>query len=145
MRPATLEDVASIKQCADAAYAPYVKRIGKKPAPMTADFDTLVEHRCVYILDVDNKLCGFIVCFSKQDYFHIENIAVFPEFHGLGYGRKLMGFAETVARAQGFSRMELYTNEKMRENLTLYPRLGYEEFDRQTQDGFARVFFRKHL
>ena len=37
------------------------------------------------------------------------------------------------------------TNEKMTENLTLYPRLGYCEVARRTEDGFNRVYFQKTL
>jgi hypothetical protein len=33
----------------------------------------------------------------------------------------------------------------MHENLHLYPRLGYEEYDRRSDEGFDRVFFRKRL
>jgi len=145
IRRATSDDVIRIRSCAEKAYAPYVARIGKKPAPMVADFAALVDKKLVYVLEVRCHLRGFIVCFPNKDHFHIENVAVLPEFTGRGYGRKLIGFAETEARIQGFSRLELYTNEKMRENLTLYPKLGYEEFSRQIQGGFPRVFFRKQL
>ena len=31
----------------------------------------------------------------------------------------------------------------MTENLKLYPRLGYREVDRKTDEGFERVFFAK--
>ena len=40
-------------------------------------------------------------------------------------------------------RMDLYTNAAMRENLSLYPRLGWVETDRRTEDGFERVYFEK--
>jgi hypothetical protein len=33
----------------------------------------------------------------------------------------------------------------MTDNLGLYPRLGYEEFDRRREDGFDRVYFSKAL
>jgi len=145
IRRATNDDVVHIKHCAELAYAPYVERMGRKPAPMVADFGALVDRQSVYVLEVGCNLRGFIVCFANKNYFHIENIAVLPGFTGMGYGRQLMDFAEAEARTQGYSRLELYTNEKMRENLTLYPRLGYEQFARKTQDGFVRVFFRKHL
>lgn len=39
--------------------------------------------------------------------------------------------------------MELYTNAKMTENLTLYARLGWRETDRRTEQGFERVYFEK--
>ncbi|MBB4004609.1 hypothetical protein GGR03_003704 [Aurantimonas endophytica] len=33
----------------------------------------------------------------------------------------------------------------MYENLRIYERLGWEEYDRAEQDGFRRVFMRKRL
>ncbi len=145
IRLATKDDVVHIRCCAEKAYAPYVAKMEKKPAPMVADFAALVDRQDVFVLEVGGTFCGYIVCYGAGDHFHIENIAVLPELTGRGYGRKLVRFAEIEAQVQGFSRLELYTNEKMRENLVLYPRLGYEEFARQRQDGFARVFFRKQL
>jgi len=33
----------------------------------------------------------------------------------------------------------------MTENLSLYPALGYHQFDRRVEDGFERIYFRKTL
>jgi len=41
--------------------------------------------------------------------------------------------------------VHLYTNEKMTDNLSIYPRLGYVEVARRHEDGFDRVFFEKRL
>ena len=41
--------------------------------------------------------------------------------------------------------MYLYTHEKMTENLALYARIGYVEYDRRSQGAFSRVYLRKHL
>ena len=56
-----------------------------------------------------------------------------------------MSFAEEEALRRGLQTIELYTNVKMTENLELYPRLGYQETDRREEDGFSRVFYRKHV
>ena len=42
IRPARMTDLDGIRRCAQAAYAPYVPRIGKAPAPMLADFASLI-------------------------------------------------------------------------------------------------------
>ncbi|MEC9102228.1 MAG: GNAT family N-acetyltransferase, partial [Pseudomonadota bacterium] len=49
------------------------------------------------------------------------------------------------ARAEGLETVKLYTNVKMQANLTLYPRLGYVETARKSEDGFDRVYFEKRL
>ena len=75
----------------------------------------------------------------------IENIAVSPAAQGTGIGRRLMEFAEDQARARGISRMTLYTNEVMTENLAIYAHLGYRETSRAEQDVYRRVFMEKGL
>lgn len=146
IRKAEPADVTDIIACAHAAYEMYVERIGRKPAPMTADFAALVERGVVFIgKDATNDLCGFVVFYPRGDSVHLENVAVAPGKQGHGYGKQLVAFVEDQARDRGFDSVELYTNEKMTENQTLYPRLGYREIDRRTEDGFARIFYRKPL
>jgi hypothetical protein len=45
----------------------------------------------------------------------------------------------------GLPEVRLYTNEAMTENLDYYPRRGYRETHRATQNGYRRVFFSKIL
>ena len=70
---------------------------------------------------------------------------MFPDRQGCGIGRALIAHVEEEARRLGLNAVELYTNEKMTENLGLYSRLGYIETGRRNEDGFNRVFFRKAL
>ena len=72
-------------------------------------------------------------------------MALHPDYQGKGLAVRLMKHVEEHARRRGLCAVELYTNVKMTENLTLYPHLGYQEIDRRTEDGFDRVFFRKNL
>ena len=72
-------------------------------------------------------------------------LAVDPDFQGQGVGYRLIEHVEHSARQQGLDRVELYTNAKMIENLALYPRLGYRQFDRRIEDGFDRVYFSKSV
>ena len=56
-----------------------------------------------------------------------------------------MAFAEDEARRQGCTRVTLYTNEKMVENIVLYMRLGYAETERRDVGDFRRVFMAKNI
>lgn len=146
IRPATVSDLDAIRGCAAAAYAKYVERIGREPAPMIADFGSLIDNGSLHV-EVGNagELEGYVVFYTRDDHVHLENIAVDPALHGRGIGRRLIEFAEQQAAALGYRRIELYTNARMTENLELYPRLGYREFDRRTEEGFDRVYFEKRL
>jgi len=146
IRMAGPDDVDAIVAIATAAYAIYVARIGKKPAPMVADFAALVVDGTVRVLaGEDGAVAGYVVFYPRGESVHLENIAVAPERQGEGVGRRLIDFVEAWARANGFAAVELYTNEKMTENIALYPRLGYVETHRAEEDGFRRVFFRKAI
>jgi ribosomal protein S18 acetylase RimI-like enzyme len=77
--------------------------------------------------------------------FLIDNVAVNPSHRGKGVGKALLAFAEAEARRAGFDSIYLYTHEKMTENIALYAKIGYVEYDRRSQGDFSLVYMRKHL
>ena len=145
IRPALESDLVAVRRCAEAAYAGYVARIGRKPAPMVADFGAALAAGGLFVAEDEESggIAGYIVFYPRGDYVHLENVAVDPTRQGRGLGRALIEFAERRGRDLGLGRIELYTNAKMTENLALYPRLGYREFARRVEDGFDRVYFGK--
>lgn len=146
IRQAVASDEPEVRDCAEQAYARYVQAIGRKPAPMVADFAAQIADGEVYVAKDDrNSFLGFIVFRAEEGYLLLENVAVLPRATGRGVGRALISFCENAARARGLSAIHLYTNEKMAENLSIYPRLGYAEVGRRTEDGFNRVYFEKAL
>ena len=145
VRPASRDDIGAIRQCVKRAYTMYVPRMGKKPAPMLADYTKLVDNNAVHVAVVEPMIAGLIVMFGQDDHWFVENIAVDPMFQGRGLGTRLMAFAETEARGHAHTRVELYTHQKMTENLGFYPKLGYERFDERVEEGYRRVYFRKFL
>ncbi|SMO78447.1 Acetyltransferase (GNAT) family protein [Thalassovita litoralis] len=145
IRQATAEDETAIRQCAEAAYVRYVPLIGQKPAPMIADFARQIAQGRVFVSVRDGSLQGFIVFYPEDAHMMLENVAVFPEAAGGGIGKALIRYCEDTARRMGIAAVRLYTNEKMVENLSIYPGMGYVETGRRVEDGFARVFFEKQL
>lgn len=136
---------AAIRSCAEAAYARYVPRIGRRPAPMDTDFTAQITQGAAHVAVVGGRVAGFIVFFPNGAAMMLDSVAVHPDAAGQGVGRRLIGHCESVARGAGSETVQLYTNAKMTENLRLYPRLGYHEVDRRTEDGFDRVYFEKRL
>jgi ribosomal protein S18 acetylase RimI-like enzyme len=138
-------DSAAVWDCVHAAYSHYIARLGREPAPMLADYPALIG--LVYVLrePAGRSVCGVLVIEPQGEAMFIENVAVHPAHQHRGFGRRLLLFAERQAVSNGLNEMRLYTNEVMTENIGYYRRLGYEEIDRRTENGFRRVFMRKGL
>ena len=145
IRRARAQDVPFIEACARAAYELYIERIGREPAPMVADFATHVRENHVYVMSDGRAIAGYVIFYPRTDHLHLENIAVMPKYQGEGFGGRLIAFVEEEAIRLGYAAVELYTNQKMFENLKMYPKLGYVEIDRRVEEGFERVFYRKNL
>ena len=123
----------------------YVPRMGRKPAPMLADYRELVKAGVVYIIAMGDACAGLIVMFTRDTSLFVENVAVHPDYQGFGLGKRLMEFAAREAARRGLAEIRLYTNAHMTENLEFYPRLGFEQTGRCWEDGYDRVYFRKKI
>lgn len=145
IRRAVAADVPALAAVAAAAYRHYVPRIGRPPAPMTADYAHAVRECEVWAAEDDGEIAGFVILIAQPGHLLMENIAVVPAAQRRGTGAKLMALAEDRAAALGLPEIRLYTNQAMTENLAFYPRRGYTETHRAEQDGFQRVFFAKRL
>jgi ribosomal protein S18 acetylase RimI-like enzyme len=144
-RSANEFDISKVAALVNAAYGHYVERIGILPRPMTDDYVEVIANRRVTVAESHGTIVGMLVLTVDDEGFLIENVAVDPSHRGKGLGRALLEFAEAEARCAGFDSIYLYTHEKMTENLALYSRIGYVEYDRRSQGEFSLVYMRKHL
>jgi ribosomal protein S18 acetylase RimI-like enzyme len=146
LRPATAADADAVTALVNAAYEHYVERIGRPPGPMREDYAEVIGEREVTVAE-DSAACivGVLVLAVTDEGFAVENVAVHPSHQGRGLGRTLLELAERSATRAGFDSIHLYTHEKMTENLALYARIGYVEYERRSESGFTRVFMRKQL
>lgn len=112
---------------------------------MSDDYASLVRQGDVWVAENGSGLVGLLVLEPANDHLLVQNVAVAPEAQGLGLGGLLLEVAEDQARLLGLPELRLYTNMAMEENLAYYPRRGYQEIERITQDGYHRVVFRKLL
>ena len=145
VRKASAPDAGRIKEIAAAAYSLYVPRIGRPPAPMTADYDGAIGRGEVWVAVRDGGVVGFVVLVRRADHLLLENIAADPAHQGTGVGAQLLAVAEEQAAEAGIGEIRLYTHVTMTENQAYYPRHGYVLTHRAEQDGYHRVFFTKLL
>ena len=145
IRKAILDDLQDIENCAQQSFAKYIARIGKKPAPMLADYEGHINNGSVFVLEYENTLAGLVILVDSAEHVLLDTIAVYPSYQGKSLGKALLRFAENHTVQMGKSEVRVNTNEKMFENIAIYNHCGYMEYDRRCEDGYDRVFFRKKL
>jgi ribosomal protein S18 acetylase RimI-like enzyme len=143
IRAATRADVPAVKTVTDAAYHHYIERIGVVPQPMEADHAANVAAGKVFV--TGDPVTGLVVVEECADHLFLDSIAVRPDAHGTGVGRRLLHFVDAHARALGLPEVRLCTNALMWENQKIYPKYGYEVVERRIDGPYDRVHYRKRL
>ncbi|MEU0588129.1 GNAT family N-acetyltransferase [Streptomyces sp. NPDC006132] len=143
IRPAGAADVPAVEHIIDAAFRPYIERIGRVPQPMEEDHAANVAAGKVFLTGV--PVVGLVVVEAFADHLFLDTIAVHPTAHGRGVGRRLLAFVDAHARALGLPEVRLYTNALMWENQKIYPKYGYELVERRVDGPYDRVHYRKRL
>ncbi len=145
IRLATPDDQSAIETIVEAAYSGYVVRMGMKPLPMLDDYAAHIASGQAHVLEDLGKIQGILILIPEESEMMLDNVAVMPSAKGRGYGRALLQFAESTAKAYRFKSIRLYTSVTMVENIALYQHIGYEETHRLDENGRKRVFMRKSL
>jgi ribosomal protein S18 acetylase RimI-like enzyme len=143
VRVAVVADVPVVKAVTDMAYRHYIARIGVVPQPMEADHMANVAAGRVFV--TGEPVHGLVVIEERGDHLFLDSIAVHPDAHGTGVGRRLLEFVDARARALGLPEVRLYTNALMWENQQIYPKFGYEVVERRKDGPYDRIHYRKQL
>ncbi|MFD7336147.1 GNAT family N-acetyltransferase [Streptomyces violascens] len=143
IRLATPDDMPRVKEVTDAAYRPYIERIGVVPVPMEADHAANVAAGRVFV--TGDPVVGVLVLVAEPDHLFLDSVSVHPDVKGTGLGRRLLHFVDEHARALGLPEVRLYTNAMMWENQKIYPRYGYELVERRVDGPYDRLHYRKVL
>ncbi|MEU3891497.1 GNAT family N-acetyltransferase [Streptomyces sp. NPDC029041] len=143
IRPARAADVAVVAEVVDAAFRPYIERIGLVPQPMEEDHAANVAAGRVFV--TGDPVTGLVVVEAFDDHLFLDTVAVHPAAQGGGVGGRLLRFVDAHARSLGLPEVRLYTNALMWENQQIYPKYGYELLERRTDGPYDRVHYRKRL
>ena len=145
IRKAASGDAAIVARITDAAYAKYVPLMGRKPQPMTADYQQILVEHPVWLVWVDQQPAGVLVLMHEPGTMLIYSVAIAPEYQKRGLGRRLLAWAEAEARLAGYAQIRLFTNALMEANIALYTQLGYVETHREPFLGLTTVHMHKPL
>jgi ribosomal protein S18 acetylase RimI-like enzyme len=112
---------------------------------MVADFAAEIAADHVVVIETGGVVDGYTIAWPEIDAYFIDNIAVDPTRQGEGLGRKLIDHAVAETRHFHLPAIQLYTNEAMTENLSMYAHFGFVETHRAMEEGFHRVYLRLTL
>ena len=142
IRAARPADAPRLEAIARSAYAKYVSRIGRDPAPMSADYAGGIAAGHAIVISIGSLVAGYLIGRGNADGYFIENVAVDPAFQGQGLGGMMLRLAISEARRLRLPALRLFTNAAMTENLALYAHLGFVETHRAVEQGYDRVYMR---
>lgn len=131
VRSATSRDLSEVHLLTRRAYSGWEKVLGYPPQPVDDDHAPRITRGEVLVTCNEDKVVGVIAVEPGDDHDLIFNVAVDPDFQGIGIGRRLIAEAEDRARRRGTPTMRLYTNALMSTNIELYCNLGYSEVGRR--------------
>ena len=142
IRDAIPADAKSLKICMESAYSVYKDRLDPNSLPpLNADYSTEIRNYPAWVVELDNEIIGGLIMTFDDGRASIANIAVKPNFQGQGIGVALMRFAESKAKDQGFSELQLATHKLLDENVLFYEHRGWT----QTDQDASKVFMKKTI
>ncbi len=98
VRLAAPAEAVTLHAIAREAYQRYVPRIGREPAPMSADYGAAVRDGQAWVAVDQGQVIGFIVLIAEPGHLLLKNLAVRPSWQGGGAGSRLLALAEDEAR-----------------------------------------------
>ena len=117
----------------DASFEALVARI---VADYAADHDPVREG--AWIAERDGRRVGCVFCVRKDDETaQLRILLVTPEGRGLGLGRELVDRTIAFARAAGYRRLVLWTNEPLAAARRIYLERGFRLVDEERHRSFG--------
>lgn len=133
---AGMEDLPEILQLQYLAYQNQAALFSNRNIPpLTQTLDEVIEeyHKGIILkmVNEDGMAIGSIRAWEMEGTVHIGKLMVHPDYWHHGFGTKLLNEIELLFPRK---RYELFTSTRSVDNIRLYQRLGYREFDRKRMD-----------
>ena len=133
---ANMEDLQEILNLQYLAYQSEAALFGNKDIPpLKQTLDEVIEeyHKGIILklVDTDNLIIGSIRAWEMKGIVYVGKLMVHPDYRHRGYGTKLLRRIEEYYPQK---RYELFTSTRSIDNIRLYQKMGYQEFDRRRVD-----------
>jgi DNA-binding MarR family transcriptional regulator/N-acetylglutamate synthase-like GNAT family acetyltransferase len=109
-------------------------------ATIAGDYLAAREPRsAAWIAEVGGERAGCVLCAKKDaTVAQLRLLLVEPRFRGTGLGARLVGECVRFARAQGYRRVVLWTNDVLVDARRLYERAGFELVESKAHESFGK-------
>ena len=133
---ANMDDLQEILNLQYLAYQSEAALFGNKDIPpLKQTLDEVIEeyHKGIILkmVDTDNLIIGSIRAWEMKGIVYVGKLMVHPDYRHRGYGTKLLSEIEKYYPQK---RYELFTSTCSIDNIRLYQKMGYQEFDRRRVD-----------
>ena len=143
---ANMDDLQEILNLQYLAYQSEAALFGNKDIPpLKQTLDEVIEeyHKGIILkmVDTDNLIIGSIRAWEMKGIVYVGKLMVHPDYRHRGYGTKLLRRIEEYYPQK---RYELFTSTRSIDNIRLYQKMGYQEFDcRRVDDQLEFVYMEK--
>ena len=152
-RTAMLSDGEEVGRIIRAAFAPYVRALGRELPPdgsarLAEERERVaaeLERGDVYVALDGEQMVGAVRTKPQENDLYIQQIAVDPSRQGTGVGSWILARIEEVARSRGLGGLSLETAEMAEANIRLYRRHGFEIVGRGPPDHGLDPHTRVHM
>ena len=133
---ANIDDLQEILNLQYLAYQSEAALFGNNDIPpLKQTLDEVIEeyHKGIILkmVDTDNLIIGSIRAWEMKETVYVGKLMVHPDYRHRGYGTKLLRRIEEYYPQK---RYELFTSTRSIDNIRLYQKMGYQEFDRRRVD-----------
>ena len=133
---ANMEDLQEILKLQYLAYQSEAALFGNNDIPpLRQTLDEVIEEYykgiILKLMDTDNLIIGSIRAWEIKETVYVGKLMVHPDYRHRGYGTKLLSEIEKYYPQK---RYELFTSTRSIDNIRLYQKMGYQEFDRRRVD-----------
>lgn len=112
--------------------------VAKIVGDYAADHDPAAEAAWIAEVDGERAGCVFLVADDEPGVARLRILLVAPEARGLGLGGRLVDECLTFARATGYQRVTLWTNDVLASARKIYEAVGFTLVDEEKHHSFGR-------
>ncbi|MCY4334832.1 MAG: GNAT family N-acetyltransferase [Litoreibacter sp.] len=103
------------------------------------DIAEFADAHAVVVIEEEGALAACVFLRDKPDALYLGKLAVSDAFRRRGFARRLVDFAEALAREKGRTHLELQTRIELTENHAAFAKMGFVKTSEGRHPGFDRV------